>query len=288
MNPMDIHISFTLPLASLAEATNTSPEWLIEHQADLSDYIRGYWVYEDDIDHDNLGMLTQAVEDVKNGVQLFKTDLCESGIMVSVPPTQTQTDTMDLRTFFMPKTKTKTETKTELPAEWKAWVDGLPEEGRKIVLNEIQARLTELTKPKTETDEAYLDEAYRQGFKDAKEESDLLGGWKFEPTLSDIANHRPTMSKEVDEEMLYRHPTEAELDQVIWAGELFRFPIAYTWDGIEYTTYQAAKGAKTWTLGEFLERAQFIYSRVKGRDLKAMGDHVFFEGFIGDTFHCGS
>lgn len=58
-------ISFTLPLVSLAEATKTSPEWLIEHQEILSDYMRGYWVFENELDNSHIDMLTQAVEEVK-------------------------------------------------------------------------------------------------------------------------------------------------------------------------------------------------------------------------------
>jgi hypothetical protein len=181
-----------------------------------------------------------------------------------------QTDTMaDIRSFFAPKPKTETYT----VAEAMAWIDGLPETGRAIVLNELHAKVE-------------LEEAYRQGFKDALEE--VWSGWEFEPTLHDIASGGPTMSKEVDGEMLYRFPTKEELDKVIWTGPLFNFPIGYAGGGITYTTYRAVLTGTTWTLREFVERARVIYSSAKRKHLKAMGDHIFFEGFIGDTFHCGS
>ena len=170
---------------------------------------------------------------------------------------------MDLYDAMVESAKSKPETATV--AEVKAWMDGLPEK-------------------------LELEEAYRQGFKDALEraEEEVWADFKFEPTLQDIANGGPTMSKEVNGDMLYRNPTEAELDEVIWRGPLFRFPIAYTWDGIKYVTYRAVLTGTTWTLREFVERAQMIYSVQKGKHLKAMGDHIFFEGFVGDTFHCGS
>jgi hypothetical protein len=169
-----------------------------------------------------------------------------------------QTDTMaDVRSFFTPKPKTETYT----VAEATAWFDGLPEK-------------------------LELEEAYREGFKDAKEE--VWAGWEFEPTLHDIASGRPSMRKMVDGEQFFRFPTTEEEDKVIWTGELFRFPIAYTWDGIKYVTYRAVLTGTTWTLREFVERAQMLYSVQKGKYLKAMGDHIFFEGFVGDTFHCGS
>jgi hypothetical protein len=169
-----------------------------------------------------------------------------------VPLTMTQTDTMtDIRSFFAPKTETETE-----------------------------------AKPEPETTQPELEEAYRQGFKDAKEE--VWAGWEFEPTLHDIASNTPTMRKMVDGEQFFRFPTTEEEDKVIWTGETFRFPIAYTWDGIKYVTYRAVLTGTTWTLREFLQRAQMVYSVQKRKHLKAMGDHIFFEGFIGDTFHCGS
>jgi hypothetical protein len=185
-----------------------------------------------------------------------------------------QTDTMaDVRSFFTPKPKTETYT----VAEATAWFDGLPEEGRKIVLKEVE-----------------LEEAYRQGFKDAEEEysyttEKIIGSFEFEPSLVDIADRRPTMSLWVtDDTLIYRFPKDEELDEVIWRGPLFRFPIGWAGGDIKYVTYRAGLTGTTWTRREFLERAELIYTAQKRKHLKAMGDHIFFEGFVGDTFHCGS
>jgi hypothetical protein len=183
---------------------------------------------------------------------------------------------MDVRSFFTPKTKTETKTETE---------------------TNLLAEIREMARE----NEMEQEEAYRQGFKDGHEEGFKEGSgydfaiemlnkvFEFSPTLHDIANRHPTMSlADKNGDMLYRHPTKTELDQVVWEGPEFRFPIAYTWDGIEYATYRACLTGKTWTLREFLERAQLVYTAQKGKHLKANGDHIFFEGFDGDTFHCGS
>jgi hypothetical protein len=168
----------------------------------------------------------------------------------------TQTDTMaDVRSFFTPKPKTEA---------------------------------------KPETTQPELEEAYRQGFKDAEEEYNyttekIIGSFEFEPSLVDIADRRPTMSLWVtDDTLIYRFPKDEELDEVIWTGETFRFPISYVRGGSNYATYRACLTGTTWTRREFLERAELIYTAQNRKHLNAMGDHIFFEGFVGDTFHCGS
>lgn len=58
-------LTITLPLAKLAALTKATPEWLIQHQADLSEYFSGYFVCEGEIENDNAVMLTQMADDVR-------------------------------------------------------------------------------------------------------------------------------------------------------------------------------------------------------------------------------
>jgi uncharacterized Zn finger protein (UPF0148 family) len=231
-----------------------------------------------------------------------------------------QTDTMaDVRSFFTPKPKTETAdickrcgdehyvtpTETYCPnckLHSRSLAQATEHKRRMDLYDAMVESAKSKPKPKPETTQPELEEAYRQGFKDAKEEDapmmeeawkggrieakdELWVGWEFQPTLQDIANGGPTMSKEVDGELIYRYPTKEELDKVIWREPNFRFPIGYDGGDVKYVTYRSAL---TWTLREFVERAQMIYSSARGKHLKAMGDHIFFEGFVGDTFHCGS
>jgi len=182
----------------------------------------------------------------------------------------TKTDTMDIRSIFTKTNKTETMTVRQKEA-WETLRTMTPEQ-----FDIVQ------------------DEAYREGFKDALEDYDrvielLTPSFEFDPTLHDIANGGPTLSlADKDGNLLYRHPTKAELDKEIWKGALFRFPIGYDQGERRYATYRAVLTGETWTLGEFLERARLVYTAQNRKHLKAMGDHIFFEGFVGDTFYCGS
>lgn len=124
--------------------------------------------------------------------------------------------------------------------------------------------------------------------------------FKLSFSLGDLASGHPEMSyydRGIDE-MYYRHCSDEELDAIVWAGREFKFPIEFGYDA-ETKTFERYdtriisetrwKKGDRWTLREVLKMMRYFYSaKRRGAYLKAMGDHTFFEGFVGNTYHCGS
>lgn len=139
------------------------------------------------------------------------------------------------------------------------------------------------------------DETYRQGIKDATEE--FASGWEFTPTIDDLADGTPPMSKVFCDEIIYRVPNSTEKAQVLHEGKYLRFPVQERWeDGIVYTyeTYAIPdkewNAGVRWTLGRVWERAKMVYSKNNKKACRQMGDHRFWEGSIDKdgTIHYGS
>jgi hypothetical protein len=173
-------------------------------------------------------------------------------------PTETPNDDMDFRTFFgkcptAAKTETKPETKTE----------------EKPTAREVEA----------------WEGGYEDGWNEATKEviHDLLeDGWKFEPTLQDLANNCPPMSKVIGDEMIYRYITEAEGKRIYFPGREIHFPVRWGWGEVTYETRVISqkdwdKGDR-WTFEWVWRIAKAIYSKNKQRAVKEMGDHQFWEG----------
>jgi len=109
-------------------------------------------------------------------------------------------------------------------------------------------------------------------------------GWNYISSLHDIVDSYPMMKFE-DEfgTVYYRDCNEEELNKVIWDGPLFRFPVVVKYEKSE-KIYKIKKGEQ-WTLRNILEKMKLIYTK---NQIKLLGDHHFFEGFVENTFHLGS
>jgi hypothetical protein len=118
--------------------------------------------------------------------------------------------------------------------------------------------------------------------------------FEFEPTLDDLATRSPPFRFFVDvgTDVLcyYRDPTDEERKSLVHPGETLRFPVAWTLDGVEFETYTISKtkwkAGVRWTMERFLDLAQKVYSKNNKRNLKRMGDHIFFEGIDKDGTIC--
>lgn len=172
--------------------------------------------------------------------------------------------------------ETKTETKTETEPFKPFW-------------NGVCVSHDPDTETKTE-DDLEFEEAYRQGFKDGREEENselLLNGWDFEPTLRDLANGCPPMSKWIGDECFYRYMTKEERESIYFHGQVIKFPVRWGLDG---TTYERRgipqkewEAGERWTLGRVWRTARAVYSKNKQKAVKEMGDHHFWEGICEKT-----
>jgi len=119
--------------------------------------------------------------------------------------------------------------------------------------------------------------------------------YKLSFTLPNLVACLPEMSFYDEESGMfqYRYCSKKELDRIVWEGREFRFPIAWCCEkGTTYETHSITdelwdKGER-WTLRKVLKMMRMIYSTKKNVNLYAMGDHVFFEGFSGNTYYPGS
>jgi hypothetical protein len=145
---------------------------------------------------------------------------------------------------------------------------------------EEKQRMLKLYEETREGRELAEEEAHREGQKDAVE--DLFSGWEFEPTLDDLANRSPPMSKEVNGEMMYRYPMKEEGEAIYYSGQVIKFPVRWDMGERKYELRQIPakewKAGKRWTLGRVWETACVVYSKNKKRAVKEMGDHHFWEG----------
>jgi hypothetical protein len=158
-----------------------------------------------------------------------------------------------------------------------AWDDLTPPEERE-------------TKTETKTEDDLLTRAYWDGWDEAKKEviHDLLDdGWDFEPSLSEIVDGCPPMSKWIGDECFYRYMTKEERESIYFHGQVIKFPVRWGLDG---TTYESRdipqkewdKGER-WTLERVWKTARHIYSKNKQKAVKEMGDHRFWEGICEKT-----
>jgi hypothetical protein len=151
-------------------------------------------------------------------------------------------------------------------------------------------RMLKLYEESREGQDLAQDEAHRQGMKDAMEE--LSSDWEFEPTLDAIADRRPPMSKEVGGELLYRDFTDEEEGRIYYTGRVIKFPVRWDRGEVSYEERQIPakewKAGQRWTLRRLWEMAHIVYSKNKKKALREMGDHIFWEGLVGDTIVCGS
>jgi len=169
-------------------------------------------------------------------------------------------------------TTLNTETETKW-TEVKAWIDGLSDTGRANLLQRLKEMRDE---PKQEG----LLSAYRDEF-------------ELNVTLNDLAQHNVKFQFFDGETFYYRDPTDEEWAEVVHPGKSIKFAVRWTYDGPEYDerfiNEKDWKAGKRWTLERFATFAHAIYSANRGRRIKEMGDHRFFEGFAEDgTMMMGS
>jgi hypothetical protein len=73
-----ITLTLDLPVAALATLTGASHEWLRAHQAELSDYFRGYFVDGDDLPpNEHAEMLKEMVSTIQAQDEEEEMGLCE-------------------------------------------------------------------------------------------------------------------------------------------------------------------------------------------------------------------
>ena len=122
----------------------------------------------------------------------------------------------------------------------------------------------------------------------------IVDEFEFEPSLYDLADGSAPYRFISEEQVLYcRFPTSEERKMVMHPGQTLRFPVAWTFEGEKFETYSIPekqwKKGERWTMDRFLSTARSVYSKNNKRNLKAMGDHIFFEGIAEDgTIYTGS
>lgn len=115
----------------------------------------------------------------------------------------------------------------------------------------------------------------------------IVDEFEFEPTLHDLADGSAPYRFISREDVLYcRFPTDKERKSLVHEGQTLRFPVAWTLEGRKFETYSIPekqwKKGERWTMDRFLSTARSVYSKNNKRNLKAMGDHIYFEGIFRD------
>jgi hypothetical protein len=117
--------------------------------------------------------------------------------------------------------------------------------------------------------------------------------FEFEFSLYDLVSGRGVFQCLASDRFYSRDPTPEELNSVVYEGKTLRFLVEWSLDGQKYEERTIPekrwKKGDRWTMRDFLGVMKNIYSRQKNRDLKRVGDHVFFGGIMEDgTVYLGS